>query len=166
MDPTIILSICIAGAVSGIVYFAIRLLAGDKDAKIINRLGQKQSIDSKAESIAKQATRKGITPLLQRIGQAAAQPFTPKDRDNQSKQRKRLGQAGIYSPNAVKVMNGAKVILLGSCLAAGYGASVALATEMNWTVLFVSLGGLIGYLAARLLLEVKIKANQPALAVW
>src|SRR5689334_14382094 len=107
MDPTIILSICIAGAVAGLVYFVMRLLAGDKDAKIITRLGQKQSIDSKSESIAKQSAPKGLTPLLQRIGQAAAQPFTPKDRDKQSKQRKRLGQAGIYSPNAVKVMNGA-----------------------------------------------------------
>jgi tight adherence protein C len=163
MDPTIILSICIAGAVSGAVYFVIRLVAGDKDTKLINRLGQKQSIDSKADSISKQGARKGLTPLLQRIGQAAAQPFTPKNRDTQSKQRKQLGQAGIYAPNAVKVMNGAKVILLGVCLAGGYGASVALDTELSWTTLLVSLGGLIGYLAPTLWLKLKIKANQTAL---
>src|SRR5881397_1264922 len=125
MDPTLILSICIAGAVAGIAFFVIRLFAGDKDAKIISRLSQKQSIDSKAESIAKQNLKGGLSPLLQRIGQAAAQPFSPKDREHQSKQRKLLGQAGIYSPSAAKVLNGAKVILLGLFLASAYGASVA-----------------------------------------
>src|SRR5438477_3233726 len=125
MDPVIILSICIAGAVAGIAFFAMRLLAGEKDTKLISRLSARQSVDSKAEAIAKANLRSGITPFLQRIGQAAAEPFMPKDREKQSKQRKQLGQAGIYSPSAAKVMNGAKVILLGLFLASAYGASVA-----------------------------------------
>jgi tight adherence protein C len=163
MDPIIILSICIAGAVAAVAFFVIRLLSGDKDTKIINRLSSKQSVDSKAEMIAKQNLKAGITPFLQRIGQAAAEPFMPKDREKQSKQRKLLGQAGIYAPAAAKVMNGAKVILLGLFLASAYGASVALQTEMNMTVLLVSVGGLLGYVGPTIWLKMKIKGNQRAL---
>src|SRR3954453_13905408 len=120
MDPTIILSICIAGAVTGIVFFVMRLFAGDKDSKIISRLAAKQPIDSKAESVAKRSAGKGLTPLLQRIGQAASSPFMPKTREKQSSLRKQLGQAGIYNPSAIKVVTGAKVILLGVFLAGAY----------------------------------------------
>ena len=163
MDPTIIISLCIAGAVTGVMFFILRLLAGDKDTKLINRLSAKQSVDSKAESIARENQKRGIAPLLQRIGQAAAQPFTPKDRVKQSKQRRLLGNAGIYAPAAVKVVNGAKVILLGLFLAGAYGASIALDTTLNMTVLLVSTGGLLGYLGPTIWLKLKIKANQRAL---
>jgi tight adherence protein C len=163
MDPTLILSICIAGAVTGIAFFVLRLFAGDKDARIISRLSQQQPVDSKAESIARANAKAGITPLLQRIGQAASQPFTPKDREQQSKQRRLLGYAGIYNPSAAKVLNGAKVILLGLFLAAGYGTSVAMETTLNMTVLLVSVGGLIGYLGPTLWLKLKIGGNQRAL---
>ena len=95
MDPIIILSLCIAGAVGGIAFFVMRLLAGDNDARIISRLSAKQSVDSKADSIARQSAKGGLMQTLQRIGQAAAEPFMPKDRDNQSKQRKLMGRAGI-----------------------------------------------------------------------
>jgi len=163
MDPIIILSLCIAGAVGGIAYFVIHLFQSDGDAKITSRLFATQSIDSKAEAIAKQNLKSGLTPLLQRIGQAAAEPFMPKDRDNQSKQRKLLGRAGIYAPGAAKVMNGAKVILLGLFLATAYGASVTLDTQLNMTILLVSIGGLVGYLAPTIWLKMKISANQRAL---
>src|SRR5262249_11769898 len=62
-----------------------------------------------------------------------------------------------------KVMNGAKVILLCLCLAGGYGASLALETDMSGTTLCVSMGGLIGYLLPTMWLKLKIKANQTAL---
>jgi tight adherence protein C len=163
MDPIILLSLCIAGAVAAIAFFAIRLLTGDKDAKIIDRLNAKASIDSKAESIAKQNTKSGVAPLLQRIGQAAAQPFTPKERENQSKQRKLLGYAGIYAPAAAKVLNGAKVILLVLFLGAAYGATVALDTDIYMTMLLISVGGLLGYLGPAMWLKLKIKGNQMAL---
>jgi tight adherence protein C len=163
MDPIIVLSLCVAGAVAAIAFFFMRLLTGEKDTKIINRLSAKTSIDSKAEAIAKQNLKQGITPLLQRIGQAASEPFMPKDREKQSKQRKLLGQAGIYSPSAAKVMNGAKVILLGLFLAGAYAASVALDTELNMMILIVSVGGLLGYLAPVIWLKLKIKGNQRAL---
>src|SRR5437016_9770404 len=142
MDPILILSICIAGAVTGIVFFVLRLFTSDKDNKIINRLSQKQSVDSKAELIAKASMRSGITPFLQRIGQAAAEPFMPKGRDKQSKLRKQLGQAGIYAPGALKVMTGAKVILLVMGLGLGYAAGVA----SDMLMMGISAGGLLGYL--------------------
>src|SRR5262245_54531919 len=102
MDPTLILSLCVAGAVGGVVFFITRLFAGDKDNKLIDRLNQKQSVDSKADSITKASAKKGFTPMLQRIGQAAAEPFMPKTREKQSSLRRQLGLAGIYSASAFK----------------------------------------------------------------
>ena len=163
MDPTIILSICIAGAVTGIVFFVLRMFAGEKDAKLINRLQEKQAVDSKAEAIAKDNAKRGFAPLLQRLGQAASSPFMPKTREKQSTLRKQLGMAGIYNPQALKVVTGAKVILLCTLLAGAYGASYVLDTTFNTTVLMVSIGGLIGYIGPTMWLKMKIKSNQQAL---
>jgi tight adherence protein C len=159
MDPTLILSLCIAGAVAGIVFFVFRLFAGEKDTKLISRLAQKPSIESKAEAIAKDNVKKGFSPMLQRIGQAAAEPFMPKTRDKQSEIRKKLGMAGIYAPSAIKAMTGAKVILMASGLGIGY--FVGQMTDQLG--LGISLGGLLGYLLPVFWLKLKIKGNQRAL---
>jgi tight adherence protein C len=97
--------------------------------------------------------------MLQRIGQAAAEPFMPKTREKQSSLRKQLGLAGIYSASAFKVMTGAKVILLGLGLSLGYVGG----TAFDMLALGVSLGGLLGYLLPTFWLKLKIKANQQAL---
>src|SRR5450755_1122677 len=121
MDSTLLLGLCIAGAVAAVVFFVSRIVVGEKDTKIINRLQEKQPVDSKAASVSKDANKGNFVPLLQRIGQAASQPFMPKTREKQSTLRKKLSMAGIYSPSAIKVVTGAKVILLGMGLLLGYG---------------------------------------------
>ena len=62
----------------------------------------------------------GLIPLLQRIGQAAAGPFMPKSREKQSGLRQSLARAGIYSPSAVKIVTGSKVLLLFGGMFGGY----------------------------------------------
>ena len=88
----------------------------------------------------------------------------PKDRDKQSKQRKLLGHRRHLRSGAVKVVNGAKVILLGLFLAAAYGATVALDTDMTMTMLLVSRSADCSDISGRRIwLKIKIKGNQTAL---
>jgi tight adherence protein C len=122
----------------------------------MDRLNQKQSSDSKADAITKST---GITPILSKIGQAAAEPFMPKTREKQSSLRKQLGHAGIYSATALKAMTGAKVILLALGLGLGYLGGDAI----GMLPLGISLGGLFGYLIPTFWLKIKIKSNQQAL---
>jgi tight adherence protein C len=83
----------------------------------------------------------------------------PKTREKQSGLRRQLGYAGIYSPNAVKVMTGFKVILLACGVFGGYAFGAATGQLM----MGVSVGGIVGYLAPTLWLKQRIKKNQKAL---
>src|SRR4028119_375278 len=93
------------------------------------------------------------------LGQAAAQPFMPTTREKQSELRERMAKAGIYSASAVRLMQGAKVISLGGGLLGGYLAGL----HFNSFWMYLSLGGIFGYLAPTIWLKMKVKENQKAL---
>ena len=154
-NNSIILFLCIAGAVGFIAFFLSRLLMGTKDEKLSKRLKQTQQPTSSAVVIES----RGMKPLLEKLGQAAAQPFMPKTREKQSGLRRQLACAGIYSPQAIKVMTGAKVIFLIGGIIGGY--VVGLYTHMM--VLGFALGGLFGYLVPQMWLRYSIKSNQQQL---
>jgi len=80
----------------------------------------------------------------------------PKTREKQSGVRQSLARAGIYSPSAVKLVTGCKVIFLGLGLVVGYVVGVA----ADLLLLGVSFGGLIGYLLPVLWLRRRIMMNQ------
>jgi tight adherence protein C len=159
MDSTYLLALLVAGAIGAVVFFLTRVFVGDGNTKIFDRLSAKQPTDSKAESIGRASAKSSFVPMLQRIGQAAAQPFMPKTREKQSTLRKQLGMAGIYAPSALKVVTGAKVILL--CVGLGVGYAVGFSFGM--TLMGISLGGLFGYLAPTIWLKSRIKGNQMSL---
>jgi tight adherence protein C len=100
-----------------------------------------------------------VVPFLQRVGQAAAEPFMPTTREKQSGMRQSLARAGIYSPSAFRLVTGGKVICLGLGLTIGYFVGAALHSVMFG----ISFGGLLGYVLPNTWLRVKIKANQKAL---
>jgi tight adherence protein C len=153
MNDMILLLACVFGAVALTGFFFFRLLVGNNgDTKLRDRLAANATGDSPVTAQAKG----GFSPMLQRMGQAAAQPFMPKTREKQSTLRKNLGRAGIYSANAVKVMTGFKVILLGGGLLGGYLFGAA----SQQVFLGLSVGGLIGYLLPTFWLKQKIKRNQ------
>src|SRR5690348_12253796 len=161
MDPQIIFVVCIFGAIAAIVYWVSKSFVLSKDdTKLRSRLtdtgGGPQSVDREKRSM-----KQDVVPMLQKIGQAAAEPFMPKTRERQSSMRKNLGYAGIYSPSAMKVMTGFKVIFLCMGLAIGYGVG----ESMDNTFLGLSLGGLIGYLGPTFWLKSKIKNNQRSLTL-
>ena len=100
-------------AVASAAYFVAQLLTNREGKQIRNRLSAQQ------QSRVARSRAPGFLPLLQRIGQAAAEPFMPKSREKQSGLRQNLARAGIYAPAAVRVMAGSKVILMFAGVAGG-----------------------------------------------
>ncbi len=156
MDASTVMMACIAGAVTLLGYFVMMLMTGDKSGILRGRLTGESSTES-IRSLA--STKTAAVPMLQRLGQAAAVPFMPKKREAQGDLRKRMATAGIYAANAVRVMQGMKVILLGAGLIGGY----LLGLMIDLPMLGVALGGLAGYLSPVMWLNMRVKANQQAL---
>jgi tight adherence protein C len=104
----------------------------------------------------RESGKAGIKQTLSKVGQAAAQPFMPTTREKQSGMRQQLNRAGIYSPQAIKLVTGCKVIFLGVGLIGGYVIGLMLGQPF----LGVPLGGLLGYLAPVIWLKTRIKKNQ------
>src|SRR5215212_9200199 len=123
MNDTVLVIVLVFGAVAMIAFFISRLLVGSGgDNRLRDRLTAKQTADpaQQLQQDRPQSSGGGMAPMLQKMGQAAAKPFMPNTREKQSSLRKQLGFAGIYSPNAVKVVTGFKVILLAGGLIGGY----------------------------------------------
>jgi tight adherence protein C len=154
MNDQTLLYICIGGAVSLVAFFVSRVAVGNKDDKLRARLA-----DSGKEHALGVTKSDSAVPLLQRIGSAAAQPFMPKSREKQSTMRRDLGYAGVYSASAAKIMQGFKFIFLIGGLIAGYFTGMMLQNVLLW----LPLGGLIGYFVPKLWLRLNIRANQRAL---
>jgi tight adherence protein C len=151
-NEQIILFVCIFGAVAMVAFFVSRLFMGNKDEKLRSRLAKSE--EQQPSQVIVES--RGLRPLLEKLGQAAAQPFMPSNREKQSGMRKQLALAGVYSPKAMKVLTGAKVIFLVGGILGGY--AIGLATGMM--VLGFALGGLFGYLVPTIWLRQKIKSNQ------
>lgn len=165
MNESLIIPACAFAAVTLLGYFVASLLGGRNDGKIRDRLRERDGENLEgggaggggAGGIV--APRVGLRTVLERMGQAAAQPFMPKTREKQSGLRQQLGRAGIYSPQAIRMVTGAKVILLCVGLVGGYLAG----NLFDAPALGLSFGGLIGYMLPVLWLKTAIAANQKAL---
>ena len=145
------------GAVSMFFYFLGRLILGaGADTKLRDRLNQNSA--APGPQIQRSG---GVKSTLQSIGNAASQPFMPKTREKQSTLRKRLGQAGIYAPGALRAMSGFKVILLVLGSICGYFLGELLGIGGLGGL---SLGGIAGYVSPTIWLNQKINANQQALS--
>src|SRR5688500_5885510 len=117
MNQDLLIPALTCGAVALLAYFVSSLVMTRDDGKIRDRLRDGQDGE---DDMTKAARPTGIKPLLERVGQAAAQPFMPKTREKQSGLRQTLSKAGIYSPQAIKLVTGCKVIFLGLGLVGGY----------------------------------------------
>jgi tight adherence protein C len=155
-DQTLIL-VCVFTAVGLLAYVAYTMMAPANNGKLRDRLVGK----TKAEA-ARQPSRVGVAPLLRSLGNAAAEPFMPKTREAQSELRTRLGYAGIYSNSALKLLTGAKVILLALGLVGGYFCT-GLVDGIWMQMAALSSGGLVGYLLPTFWLNYKIKHNRKEL---
>ena len=157
MTNELLIPLLTCGAVALACYFVSTLVMAGDDGKIRDRLRD----DDAPGADRNAATNKsqGLRPLFEKFGQAAAHPFMPKSREKQSGLRTQLSRAGIYSPQAIKMVTGCKVIFLGVGLLGGY----AVGTWIGFILLGLSLGGLLGYLLPVMWLRIRIAANQKAL---
>jgi tight adherence protein C len=156
-DDQTLFMICIAAAVALAGYFHSRLVFGPGDGKLRERLGSKSASPSGTLRPAQNTSR--AKDLFQRIGSAAAKPFMPDNREKVSAMRSKLSKAGIYTPGAIRMVTGRIVICLSSCLIGGYLVG-AVADNL---LLGLSLGGLAGYMAPTVWLNLQIKKQQKAL---
>src|SRR5436190_12996819 len=118
MDEQLLMYVCVAGAVSAAAFFLMRFFVGGKDSKLRARLNESIQLGDAESQHMEQPERSAATQVLHRLGTAAAQPFAP-SREKQSKLRRQLGFAGVYSPGAVNLVQGAKVIFMVGGLVVG-----------------------------------------------
>ena len=156
MNPDLLIPIFACSAVALLAYFASTVLMGRGDGKIRDRLRDGQDAGGPSDEAARAA---GLRPMLAKVGYVAAQPFMPKSRQKQSGLRTQLSRAGIYSPQAIRMVTGCKVIFLCLGVVGGYLAG----TLLDRMLLGLSFGGLLGYMLPQIWLRAKIKANQRAL---
>src|SRR5688500_4425905 len=157
MNESLLIPACAFAAVTLLGYFVTSLLAGRDDGRIRDRLRDRDG--ENLDSPVLKSSRAGLRPFLERMGQAAAVPFMPKSREKQSGLRQQLGRAGIYSPQAIRMVTGCKVILLCVGLVGGY----VVGAMLDKVALGLSFGGLIGYMVAVIWLKAAIATNQKAL---
>lgn len=155
MIQQVMFMLSIFGAVAAVAYaLARRWSSAGDDATIRSRLVSdvfEQNLQRKQE-----AEKVGLKQLLERIGKAAAEPFMPKTREKQSAVRRQLGYAGVYSPSAVKLITGCKVI----CLGAGLFGGFLVGSASDNLMMGLSMGGVIGYAIPAFWLRLAIKKNQ------
>jgi len=155
MSDQVIIILCSAGAVALLTYFVFQfLLVRDADGKLKSRLSSRG-----AEVTKKKVEQPKVKEIISNIGEAAARPFMTTDTEKQFVIRKNLARAGIYSPSAVKLVTGAKVICLGVGMIAGY----IIGSSMGVSFLISAIGALIGYLAPKFWLKIRTNRNQQAL---
>ena len=158
MTEELIIPACSFCAVSLFAYLvSAELVQRGGDGKIRERLRDREGDGAGGATPPKRRT--GLRPMLERMGQAAAEPFMPKSREKQSGLRQQLGRAGIYTPQAIRAVTGCKVILLVVGLLGGYLAGHVL----DKVALGLSLGGLLGYIVPVVWLKLRIASNQKAL---
>ncbi len=152
----LLLLACIVGAVAMAGWFVARLLmSSGGDVKLRGRLNKSEL----GKDEPKPAPKKPATPPLRRVWEYLAHPFMPKSREEQSRLRKLMGQAGIYSPSALRILVGCKVVGLAVGVLAGYIGGVI----MDFTLLGISVGGIVGYMLPVFWMRFAIKSNRKAI---
>lgn len=154
MNQQLLLILCVSAAAALAVFFIISTFFKEGVSKLRQRL-QGGEI-TPAKTLEQRTTVKSV---IQRVGQAAAQPFMPKSSEKQSGIKQKLATAGIYAPSAIRAVTGFKVICLGIGLVGGYfGGMLA-----GYTFLGCAVGGIVGYMLPAVWLKLKIGSNQKGL---
>src|SRR5258708_19201780 len=102
MDDQLLLIICGAGALGLVAFFVVQVMGQRGEGKLRDRLkgGGKHT----ATAATVQKPRASAKEMIARLGQMAAEPFMPKNREKQSGLRSDLARGGVYSTSAVPAM--------------------------------------------------------------
>jgi tight adherence protein C len=148
-----VLSISLFGCIGLVVWWAGLMMMRNSGSRLRDRL--KGNVENKREPMS---SRK-IGSIFQSVGEVAASPLMPKTREEQYEIKRRLARAGVYSSSAMRVMQGAKVMLALCGLAAGYWLGV----WMENVMIGIAFGGMLGFLAPTFWLRGQTKSHQRAL---
>jgi tight adherence protein C len=100
-----------------------------------------------------------VAGLVDRVTKAAAKPLMPKEREEQSKLRKRLGHAGLYGANAMQLFVGCRILglLIGAAGGVLLGISSGNAILGGWLACMLAL---VGLMLPNLWLSHRVKRRQ------
>src|SRR5688572_16457470 len=129
------------GAVACTAWWLARVFTGRDEEKLRDRLRADGTGGDAAPGgglLATAASKWSWGAVLAEMGQKAGRAFMPNSREKLSRIRKQLGYAGMYSPSAVRMVQGAKLIMGGGGLVVGY----LLGLVIDYVVLGISVGGL------------------------
>jgi tight adherence protein C len=159
MSPEMMLIASVFGAVALIGWFVSTTFVGKKAES--GRLRDRLNDRGLEEDAAGTSGKLDVMPILQKVSQAAAEPFKPTTRESQAKIRNEMGRAGIYNAQHVNFIKGAQVILTAVGLMLGFYVGYI----TDYRILGLALGGLIGYLFPKITLRILIGRNQEALNI-
>ena len=148
-----ILIISLFGFVALFVWWIGLMMTRNTGSRLRDRL--KGNVETKRETTGK----KKLGSLFQSVGEVAASPLMPKTREEQYEMKRRLAKAGIYSPGAIRIMQGTKVMLSITGLFAGYWLGV----WMENVMIGIAFGGMLGFLAPTFWLRTQTKSHLQAL---
>jgi tight adherence protein C len=155
MNQEVLIILLAFASISVMVYFVSMLLFKDGgDDKLRSRLQGK----NEATSVVKKEAGSG-TNIFKQLREMAARPFMPSSREKVSSLQRELAKAGVYSPAALRTVQGSKVIGIALGLILGYAGG----WFMGGMLLYLAIGGLIGYVAPIIWLKMKVKNNQKQL---
>jgi len=155
MNQEVLIILLAFGSISVMVYFVSMLLfKSGGDDKLRSRLQGKVE----ATSVLKKEAGAGSN-IFKQLREMAAKPFMPSSREKQSSLQRELAKAGVYSPAALRTVQGSKVIGIALGLISGYAAG----WFMGSMLLYLAIGGLVGYVAPIIWLKMKVKNNQKQL---
>jgi tight adherence protein C len=163
LDRHVIFGICLFGAVALLAFVLIDALMNRRENPLQQRLQPQKPTDPQptVATARAESTTGPISATVQMISRAASKPIMPKQREEQSKVRVRLAHAGIYSPSAVAVFVGCKLIGLFAGFIAGGLLGLAFSTQMG--LLLACWLGLMGYMLPGFWLKWQMSRRQRVL---
>lgn len=151
MDGQLLIIFFSFGAVTCLTFFVVQFFTNrDNDGKLRDRLA---SDDNTSFDTAR------FNKVFSQLSSAASRPFMPNDPNARFVVRRNLARAGIYTPAGIRYVAAAKAICLGLGVVFGY----LVGSWLDYLLLCLPIGGLIGYILPLVWLKVRTKSNQLAL---
>jgi len=164
LDQRVVFAVLLFTAVVIVVFVLINSFINKEENPLKQRLQPTKPGDSEPTAASTARQQNGVTtagPLAtaaQKISRAASKPIMPSKREEQSKLRVKLAHAGVYSPSAVPVFVGCKLI----GLFAGFivGGLLGMTISGKIALLFACWFALAGYMLPGFWLKWQVARRQ------
>lgn len=153
-----IIIICVFVASTCLVLCLYLLLPGSESDRMAIRLRELSRQEGTGPSA--ELRPKKMATGIRRVLPAFSAPLVPEDRAEQAELQTRLVQAGVYSPNAMRVFLGAKMLLCVGLAAAGLLAWGLGRVDATIGLLLTAAGGIAGLIVPSFWLDSRIRSRQ------